>query len=117
MHEIYGWKSQNVIIRSFSIGFYTHCYLDIKTDILLTAGDIPGCLRQGEETLPHRWRSAMLNYRLYFLDGAGKHIERFEPIAANNDAEAVETAKLYRSPWPVELWLRERKIDAFLELE
>jgi hypothetical protein len=87
------------------------------SDILSIAGDISGCLRQGGETLPHCWRVAMLNYRLYFLDGAGKHIERFEPIAANNDAEAVETAKLYRSAWPVELWLRERKIETFPTLE
>jgi len=55
----------------------------------------------------------MVNYRLYFMSRSGKHIDRFEPIEANNDGEAIEVAKLYRGVWPLELWWRGRRIEAF----
>jgi len=55
----------------------------------------------------------MLDYRLYFLDGAGDHIERFEAVEAVGDTDAIEIANLYTGSWPLELWLRGRKVESF----
>jgi len=55
----------------------------------------------------------MNHYRLYFLTDVGGRIERFEPIEANGDEAAIEAAKLYRGTYPLELWQRERRIEAF----
>lgn len=55
----------------------------------------------------------MNHYRLYFLTNIGGRIERFEPIEAHGDAAAIEAAKLYRGSYPLELWQRERRVEAF----
>ena len=55
----------------------------------------------------------MNHYRLYFLTNIGGHIDHFEAIEANGDGAAIEVAKLYRGAYPLELWQRERRIEAF----
>lgn len=55
----------------------------------------------------------MNNYRLYFMTSCGLHIDRFAPIEAGSDVEAIEVAKLYRGRYPIELWWRHRKVRAF----
>lgn len=55
----------------------------------------------------------MDHYRLYFMTSIGGHIERFEPIEANSDQGAIEAAKLYQGPYPLELWRRDRRVQAF----
>jgi len=55
----------------------------------------------------------MNHYRLYFLTNVGGHIDHFEAIEANGDGAAIEVAKLYRGAYPLELWQRERRIEAF----
>lgn len=57
----------------------------------------------------------MTNYRLYFMT-IGGHIDRFESIEADSDAEAIEAAQLYRGPYPLELYQRARKVEAFPRL-
>jgi len=56
------------------------------------------------------------NYRLYFMTSVGGHIDRFEAIEADSDAAAIEAAKLYRGPYPLELWQRDRRVEAFPRL-
>jgi hypothetical protein len=55
------------------------------------------------------------NYRLYFMS-IGGHIDRFESIEADSDAEAIEAAQLYRGPYPLELYQCARKVEAFPRL-
>jgi hypothetical protein len=55
----------------------------------------------------------MLDYRLYFLDSTARHIERFEPITAVADADALEIAAEFLGRWPMELWLRDRHVKSF----
>ena len=56
----------------------------------------------------------MKDYRLYFMSYCGLHIDRFEPIEAHGDLEAIEIAKLYTGRYPIELWWRDRKVQAFV---
>jgi len=58
----------------------------------------------------------MTNYRLYFLTNDGGHIDRFEPIKADSDAEAIEAARRHICAWPLELWWRGRKVHSFSAL-
>jgi hypothetical protein len=58
----------------------------------------------------------MTNYRLYFMACTGGHIDRFEAIEAANDAGAVESARLYQGSYPLELWQRDRRVQAFPRL-
>lgn len=58
----------------------------------------------------------MTNYRLYFMTCTGNHIDRFESIESDSDAAAIEAAKLYRGPYPLELWQRDRRIETFPRL-
>ncbi len=58
----------------------------------------------------------MDHYRLYFMTSIGGHIERFESIEANSDQAAIEAAKLYRGPYPLELWQRDRRVEIFARL-
>jgi hypothetical protein len=56
------------------------------------------------------------NYRLYFMTCIGSHIDRFEVIEADSDTAAIEAAKLYQGPYPLELWQRDRRVEAFPRL-
>jgi len=52
----------------------------------------------------------MGNYRLYFFQKLGGHIERFEPITADCDTEAMKVAMQFKGLSPLELWWRGRKV-------
>ena len=54
-----------------------------------------------------------MDYRLYFMDHNGRHIDWFEPIRAENDVLAAEQATRLRCEKPLELWDRGRKISSF----
>ena len=58
----------------------------------------------------------MENYRLYVMTSDGDHIDRFEPIVAANDGEAIEAAKSHQCERRLELWWRGRKVHAFMAL-
>ena len=62
------------------------------------------------------WRSSVTNYRLYFMTCTGGHIDRFEAIEADSDAGAIESAKLYRGSYPLELYQRDRRVEVFPRL-
>jgi len=52
-------------------------------------------------------------YSLYFMSHRGDHIERFEPVEAPNDAEAILRASRFAGSQPLELWDRDRKVQRF----
>jgi hypothetical protein len=55
----------------------------------------------------------METYRLYFMETEGTHIDRFEPIEARDDVDAIRFAEIYVGRRPLELWLRSRKVLDF----
>jgi hypothetical protein len=55
----------------------------------------------------------MLDYRLYFFDAAGHHIDSFQAVEAQGDSEAIEIARQYSGSWPLELWQQQRRVKAF----
>jgi len=52
-------------------------------------------------------------YRLYFMSADGSHIDRFEPIEAHDDADAIHFAEIYIGRQALELWLKGRRVFAF----
>jgi hypothetical protein len=52
-------------------------------------------------------------YRLYFMTADGLHIDRFEPIEARDDFDAVRFAEIYLGAQELELWLGSRKVQIF----
>jgi len=68
---------------------------------------------RGTPPLAHELEITMNNYRLYFLTKVGGHIEHYEAIEAKGDGAAIEAAKLYRGRYPLELWQRDRRVEAF----
>jgi hypothetical protein len=58
----------------------------------------------------------MTHYRLYFMSSTDGHIDRFESIESDSDAAAIEAAKLYQGPYSLELYQRDRRVEAFPRL-
>ena len=55
----------------------------------------------------------METYRLYFMSADGTHIDRFEPIEARDDDDAIRFAEIYIGRQALELWLKSRKVFTF----
>lgn len=53
----------------------------------------------------------MAYYRLYFLDPASGHIDRFEEFDAADDGAAVAVASQSIGEAPLELWSGARKVQ------
>ena len=50
-----------------------------------------------------------MQYRLFFLDGAG-HIQRAHEFIADDDEAAIQIAEVWREGRRMELWQRDRKV-------
>ena len=55
----------------------------------------------------------MSNYRLYFMNTFNGHIERFEEVESEQDADAVAHALDQQGPLAMELWCEHRKVARF----
>jgi hypothetical protein len=54
-----------------------------------------------------------VDYRLYFMDRLGGHIERRIDLIADDDSAAIGTAASYANGQPMELWRRHQKIKSW----
>jgi hypothetical protein len=58
----------------------------------------------------------MAYYRLYFFDGDG-HIQRFQELQAERDADAIGAARQYRGRHSLELWSGSRLVRTLKPVE
>ena len=55
----------------------------------------------------------MVTYRLYFMNPASGHIERYDEFEAVDDSAAIDFAAPQAGGQPLELWQHHRKIRRF----
>jgi hypothetical protein len=57
--------------------------------------------------------ASLTGYRLYFLEGDGRHIEFSHEFEAEDDARAIKIAEGWRERRGAELWSGSRKVKAW----